>query len=166
MCILQLCKISNCRHCQEKQFRLCNKNIWIFVQKLFQSIHFCMPFGVEICQAGLYVFDCCYAIFMILLHHPKLYCILNKLNCSFFSLVRFNTLFCSPLFKETSNWSIFSISKAFFEIEFATSYRKWFRFRKPQEKHPFLYRSRRVIKMQEFSTSTWRFTNHFSLVWI
>ena len=60
----------------------------------------------------------------------------------------------------------FQYQKPFLKLNLLQVHRKWFRFRKPQEKHPFLYRSRRVIKMQEFSTSTWRFTNHFSLVWI
>ena len=70
---------------------------------------------------------------------------------AFFSLVRFNTFFLFfstrhqidlPFFDACKN----PISKAFLKLNLLQVHRKWFRFRKPQEKHPFLYRSRRSHK--------------------
>ena len=139
-----------------------------------ESIPFCKPFGVELWKyVRQDVWQFCVCMFLTVAM-PFLWSFCIILNCTVswtnwivpFFLWWDSIPFFVLLFSRKHQIDLsFQYQKPFLKLNFEV-HRKWFRFRKPQEKHPFLYRSRRVIKMQEFSTSTWRFTNHFSLVWI
>ena len=152
LCILQLCKISNCRNCQEKQFRFCNKSIWIFMQKLFQSrIHpFLQAFWKYVRQD---VWQFCVCMFLTVAK-PFLwsFCIIQNCTVSWTNwIVAFflwwdSIPFFVLLFSTRHQIDLsFQYQKPFLKLNFEV-HRKWFRFRKPQEKHPFLYRSRRSHK--------------------